>query len=368
MLEKRGGRSFLATFGLIFLSIAALFAADTFLARTERAESRVEAARLFDEGKRLMQRGQNGEAISRIKDALVIERDNREYRLTLAETQLEAARLADAEATIAQLLQSDSTDGAANLTMARVLVKEGRFEEASSYYHRAIFGEWKRDANGNRLRARFELIDLLAQREAKEELLAELLPVQDEAPHELKTRIRIGRLFLLAGSSSRAADVFHAILQQAPANADAYAGLGDAEFARGNYRAAQQAFRVALRSAPGAQATRQRLAVCTEVLTLDPTSRGLGPGEHFRRSVKLVELVTDETSQCAGQNPSPELRGLLDEAGKMLKAHVTAAHQGEASESCLDLAERLWQARKKECTSPLPADSPVALVLARIAQ
>ena len=178
----------------------------------------------------------------------------------------------------------------------------------------------------------------------------------------------MGRLFLLAGSPARAADVFRGILHDAPANADAYAGLGEAEFARGNYRAAQRDFQTALRLAPDDQATRRRLDLCNELLMLDPTMRGLGPVERFRRSLKLVELTLDETSQCIGQNPSPELRGLLDKAGKALKAHVSAAHQSEVSESNLDLAEQLWQARKKECKSPPAADSPLALVLARLAQ
>ena len=90
--------------------------------------------------------------------------------------------------------------------------------------------------------------------------------------------------------------------------------------------------------------------------------------ERFSRSLKLVELTLGETSRCIGQNPSPELQGLLDEAAKALKAHVSAAHQSEVADSNLDLAEQLWQARKKECKSPPAADSPLALVLARLAQ
>ena|ERR1700693_986362 len=41
---------------------------------------------------------------------------------------------------------------------------------------------------------------------------AKVLSVQDQAPSDLNTRIRIGRLFLLAGSPVRAADVFRGIL------------------------------------------------------------------------------------------------------------------------------------------------------------
>ncbi len=47
------GRSFLGTFGLVCLAMAALFAADMFLAKMERVESQVEAARLFEQGRAL---------------------------------------------------------------------------------------------------------------------------------------------------------------------------------------------------------------------------------------------------------------------------------------------------------------------------
>jgi len=368
MASPFAGQSFLGTFGLVLLAIAALFVADTFLARTEQAESQVEAARLFEQGRILMQRGENAEAIERIKDGISIERGNRDYLRTLAQAQLAAGNTADAEGTLTELLQSDSTDGLANLIMARVLVKEDRFAQAVSYYHRAIYGHWNEDEAENRLRARFELIELLAQRNSKEELLAELLPVQDRAPSDLKTRTRLGQLFLLAGSPARAADVFRGILHDAPENADANAGLGQAEFARGDYRAAQRDFQAAVRLAPDDQAIRQRLDLCNELVMLDPTARGLGPAERIRRSLNLVELTLDETSQCTGQNPSPELQGLLDKAKEALKAHVSVADQSEVSESDLDLAELLWQARKRECKPPPASDSPLELILARLAQ
>jgi tetratricopeptide (TPR) repeat protein len=368
MTKPFAGRSFLGTFGLVFLAIAALFVADTFLARTERAETLVDAVRLFEQGRASMQHGENADAIKLIKDAISIERGNRDYLRTLAQAQFAAGKTADAESTLTELLQGDSTDGLASLIMARVLVKDGRFAEAISYFHRAIYGRWNEDAAQNRLRVRFELIDLLAQRNSQEELLAELLPVQDQTPRDVKAQARIGQLFLMAGSPARAADVFRTALHDSPANAEVYAGLGEAEFVRGNYRAAQGDFQAALGLAPDDQATRRRLDACNELLMLDPTIRGLGPTERFRRSLRLVELTLDETRQCIGQNPSPELQELLDKAGKELKAHVSGVHQSEVSESNLDLAEQLWHARKKECVSPPGAESPLALVLARLAR
>ena len=117
-----------------------------------------------------------------------------------------AGQTAGAETTLGAILEKDSTDGPANLAMARVQAREGRAEDAISYYHRAIYGHWSGAAEASRLQVRFELIDLLAKRGAKEELLAELLPVQEEAPEDVATRLRLGQLYLTAGSPARAAE------------------------------------------------------------------------------------------------------------------------------------------------------------------
>jgi tetratricopeptide (TPR) repeat protein len=360
--------SFWGTVVMVFVAIAALLTVDAFLAKMEQAESHAEAARLFDQAKVLMEHGGNDEAIERIRDAMVIERDNRDYQRTLAQAQFAAGKTADAESTLTDLLRTDSSDGLASLMLARVLEKEGRYMEAVSYFHRAVYGQWSQDTAGNRLRARFELIDLLAQQNSKQELLAELLSVQAEAPGDLKTKTRIGQLFLLAGSPARAADVFQGILHDTPNNADAYLGLGEADFARGSYRAAQREFQAALRLAPGSPGVLQRLALCNELLMLDPTVRGLGRTERFRRSVRVVGLTLEETSQCVGPDPSPKTQELFDTAAKVMKARVSAARQADVSESNLDLAERLWQVRQKECKAPSTADTPLALVQARLAQ
>jgi len=358
---------FLRTFSLVALAIGALFATDTFLARTEEAESRIEAARLFEQGQRLLDRGHSADAVDRFKDALEIERANREYQRALAQAELAAGQAADAETTLNDLLLSDSTDGPANLSMGRVLLKEGRIREAISYYHRAVYGQWKDDAQSNRLKVRFELIDLLAQQDSQEELLAELLAVQDQMPGDVAARLRTGRLFLAAGSPARAADVFRKVLKDQPANADAYAGLGESDFARGDYRAAQSDFQSALRLNPrinsGDQAAAKRLDLSNRVLALDPAVRGIGAAERFRRSRELVQMTLDAAA-CLGPNPPLEL---VDEAQKALKARVSAAGLDEATEANLDLAGQLWQARISGCKPAPDPDDPLGLVLAKAA-
>jgi tetratricopeptide (TPR) repeat protein len=359
-------RQFLRTISLVALAMGGLFAADTFLAKTEEAESRIEAARLFALGQSLLDKGRNAAAVDYFKDALEIERGNREYQQILAQAQLAAGQTADAEATLNDLLLGDSTDGPANLTMGRVLVKEGRIREAISYFHRAVYGQWKDDAQNNRLKVRLELIDLLAAQSSKDELLAELLAVQDQMPGDVVARLRAGRLFLAAGSPARAADVFRGVLRDQPMSADAYAGLGDSDFARGDYRAAQKDFSSAVKLNPGDQAAGKSLDLSNRVLALDPAERGINVAERFRRSRVLVQMTLDAAA-CLGPDPPPPLQKLLDDAQKTLKQRVNPAGQDEDTEARLDLAGQLWQARISGCKSPPDPEDPLGLVLAKAA-
>jgi len=152
-----------------------------------------------------------------------------------------------------------------------------------------------------------------------------------------------------AGSPTRAIDIFRGIVQEAPFDADGYAGLGESEFTEGNYPAAERAFESALRLAPTNDAARKRLELCRELLALDPTLRGLNTAERLKRSRKLVELAGEQLSRCVA-------------AGSFNQK------AGRVTESNVDLAEEIWQARAKECKSQPAADDPLALVMARLAR
>ncbi len=367
--SQSSGPSLTGTFVLVFLAIAALAAVDTFLAKVERAEGQAEARRLLIEGQRLVQQGRDAEAVDKFRSALSVSRGNQEAQLGLARALLAVGRLTDAETLLQEMLQRSATDGATNLTMARVMVKEGRSVEATSYYHQAIYGRWMQDAQANRVKVRFELIDVLVRQNADREVLAELLPLQDEAPKDFQTRKRIARLYLSAGSPSRALELFKGILRQQPQDFDAYAGLGQAEFARGNYRTARTDFRAALRLNPKDEEIQKRLGVCETVLALDPTQRGLSGAEQYRRSLRLIELTSDAMNRCVGAPPPGTAHDLAEEAGQALKRRVGSSRQEEVTETNLELAEQLWQAGQKQCKqAPAEADEPLALVIVKLAQ
>jgi tetratricopeptide (TPR) repeat protein len=362
------GPSYLGTFLLIFAAMGGLFAIDMVLAGMERREGRAEAIQLYVEGERLAAEGRVAEAIDRLRTAVSLARSNRRYQTALARVLLAAGKPKEAETILSELLQKDATDGAASLVMARTVLAQKRVREAISYYHRATYGQWGNDAEGNPVSARFELTELLARRGAQKELLAELLPLQDEAPNNLATRKRLAHLFIAAGSPSRAEDIFRDILRHNPSDPEAYAGIGEAEFARGNYRTARANFLAATRLAPKDSSIAAGLASADTVLALDPTQRGLATAEQYRRSRRVLELTLAAADSCAGAAlPAPE-REVLDTARSTLGREARHAPRRDAVEANLDLAERVWQVRRRQCAAPPGSADPLALVLARIAQ
>ncbi|HET7600983.1 MAG TPA: tetratricopeptide repeat protein, partial [Gemmatimonadales bacterium] len=325
--------AFLATFGLVLAAILALFAVDTFLANLEHAEQRSEAVRLFTEGERLARQGRHGAAIDRYRSAIALARGNDGYRLALGRAQLAAGRPAAAESTMAELLRRDATDGPANLTMAHVLLAEGRLPDAISYYHHAIYGRWPSDARGNRVRTRLELVDLLARRHAQQELLAELLPLQGEVGDDPALQPRLGELFIAAGSPARAAAVYRAMLRRDPRDPQALAGLGAAQFAAGEYRAAHGTLQAAARLAPDDAAIQAELDRAARVLAIDPLARGLGRAERLRRSAGLVDSAAAALERCGD---ATALQPLVDSARAAAARRAPAAD--DAIEANLDLA------------------------------
>lgn len=362
------GPSYLGTFLLIFAAMGGLFAVDMVLAGMERREGRAEAIQLYLEGERLAAEGRTAEAIDRLRTAVSLARGNRRYQTALARVLLAAGKPKEAESILSELLQKDATDGAASLVMARAMLAQKRVREAISYYHRATYGQWGNDAEGNPVSARFELTDLLARRGAQRELLAELLPLQDEAPNDLATRKRLAHLFIAAGSPSRAEDIFRDILRHNPGDPEAYAGIGEAEFARGNYRTARANFVAAARLAPKDSSIAAGLATADTVLALDPTQRGLATAEQYQRSRRVLELTLAAADSCAGATLPASEREVLDSARGVLNRKAPHARRRDALEANLDLAERVWQVRRRECAAPPAAGDPLALVLARIAQ
>ncbi|MFL5529879.1 MAG: tetratricopeptide repeat protein [Gemmatimonadaceae bacterium] len=358
---------FIVTFALVLAAIALLLVFDTALARVDREATKVHASREFRIGRNLVAQRRVREAIEHFRTASSLDRQNSAYTVALSEGILAEGRPAEAEPLLAPLLERDATDGAANLAMARALQKEGRVEEAKAYYHRAIYGLWAADAERNRATARFELIDLLAKTDAKQELLAELLPLQDEAASDTALRKRIGHLFVRAGSPLRGSEIFRDLLRKNPLDADAYIGLAEAAFALGDFSAARTDLLAAQKLTPADSSIQLRIQVADSAMAIDPTQRGLGVEEQFRRSRNLVQMTITSAHKCLDAE-APQVAAALDSVARSLVA-PTAASRRQAIDENLSLAGALWRMRAGRCTAiGSSEEEALALVQNRIAQ
>jgi Flp pilus assembly protein TadD len=354
---------FVATFAVILATIVGLLFADASLARVDERESRATAADLYDEGRALLAQGDAAEASDRFASALAMERTNTNYARALAQALLEGGRREEAERALRTLLERAESDGAANLTMAHLLVKTGRMDDAKSYYHRAIYGRWGADSAQQRLRARLELIDLLARRGDEPEMLAELLPLEASST-DAPLRRRLGHLFIQAGSPSRGAAILRDILRADPNDADAYAGMGDAALALGNFRTARADLLQAQRLRPSDSTIARRLAIADTVLALDPEARGVDDGERYLRRRMLLVRVLAELQRC-GALPAAST-AMLDSARASLVPAVPPTDEERAGDAMALRAAQLWSERPAGCGTNDVAAAALGPVLDRL--
>ena len=282
----------------------------------------------------------------------------------LARAMLAAGRADEARQVLDDVLRRDATDGEANLIMARVLYELGAPAEAISHYHRAVYGRWRQGGAAHRVQARLELVEVLARQSSSEELLAELLPLQ-ESSHDLGDRTADrtpvpGRRG--AGSCTRLVAADSGNCSERPRGV--CAGSVTPNWLGAITGAARAGFQAALQLTPHDLRLRERLALCEDVLALDPTSRGLSSTERYARSVTLVGLAQGSLERCA-----PTGRSAADVSIITPARSGGAAARDQATEGNLALAERLWHTHGPRCQEvDSGTEERLGLVLNRTAQ
>lgn len=357
---------------LVALVIAGLTALDRWLEQTEEAEMQSSALRDYRNGLNLLEQRKTNQAVDALRQAQALERQNEDYTLGLIQALMAAGKINEAEPLMNQVLEDEPNDGRANLIAARLMLKRGKTRDAEAYYHRAIYGEWPDHAAQHRIAARMELIQFLETKGNQQELLAELLPLEQEARNNPQLQQNLAHLFLVAGSPSRSADLYRALLEHNPNDAAAYAGLGEADLQRGEYRAAHASFLAAYHHDSHDPRIRSRLELASTLAALDPTVRELPSMEKYRRSLRILQLGRDDLKQCLAQQPAANtgyLQKLLSSAGDALKNQTPAHVTNEMAESVLDRAEQIWQARLNACGEVTPPDDePLDLIMLKLAQ
>jgi Flp pilus assembly protein TadD/CBS domain-containing protein len=358
-----------AKLGIVVAAIAAMLLLAVSLGYFYRVERASSARKYLQTGNELVANGRFSEAVEPYRHALSISPSD-EHRLALALALVHAQRLDEARIYLREVLRDQPTSGPANLGLAEVDAASGDIDEASTSYHRALYGVWPASPLEHRVETRMELIGELGKAGRNKQAQAELLSLIAEMPADPAIRKRVAQMLLSFGLPKESADVFREVTQAAKNDADAYLGLADAEAAQWKYMLACSALRHASRLEPGDAAIVQRLNSCEQILALDPSSAGLPVAARFDRSRTLLERVLAAWTECATAHPadppSPNASALLDRARKSLALRRKPPSYADASDENISLATQLWSLRPAPCRSP--ENSPLDKVMAHLSQ
>ena len=352
--------------------IIGLTLVDVSLRRTEQGELASQALRSDQNGTQLLKQGKPNEAVDAFRKAHALERENTRYEIDLIQSLMAAGKLAEAQPLMSDILEEQSNDGETNLVAARLAARQGHINLADAYYHRAIYGQWPDELSVHQVQVRLELINFLQAHGKQDEILAELLPLQEQARNDAHLLPKVALLFLAAGSPGRAETIFRQLIKIEPENSGDYSGLGEAELALGDFRAAHTAFEDAKARGENGPALDKRLQLASMLSNLDPTLRWLSAPNKYARSMRILGLATGDLQQCItnhSERSTDAANQLLAGAQTELSAPIPKQPTNEMAEGALSLAASIWHTRTSVCGTGTSSDEePLRLIMEKLAK
>jgi tetratricopeptide (TPR) repeat protein len=345
-----------ATMILLVLTVAAAvaFAAVSHLVTRYTLNQQARGRKLYAVGLTAADSGHYDDAIAAFRAALTCDPTNSQYQLSLARALRDSndpRRLDEAESYLIALWQRTPQDAAVNLALARVAAHRGSIEDATRYYHNAMYGVWNSDPDTNRNRARIELIQFLLKKGARAQADSELIALSTSLPPDPDEQLQAARLFEQAQDYGGALARYEEVIRIAPLNTEAMAEAGDTAYRSGNYETAQRFLRAAVNSNPEDLTSRQLLASADLILKANPFGGHISDAERNRRIDAAFAQAEERLTACAAHT------------GIDLKAAAPSA--GNSPISPLPILQARWLAAKPDLDrlrSPAETDLPDAIM------
>jgi tetratricopeptide (TPR) repeat protein len=245
------------------------------------------------------------DAIAAFRAALSCDPANSQYQLSLARALRDSndpGRLDEAESYLIALWQRSPQDAAVNLALARVAAHRGAIEEAVRFYHNAMYGEWNSDPDGNRNRARIELIQFLLQRHVLAQADSELIALAAALPPNPAAHLQAAQLFEAAQDYPGALAQYQVVLRFEPEDPAALAGAGEAAYRAGNYTEAEHYLHAAVLADPHNEEAKKLLDLSELVLSSNPFHGHISDVERNRRIRRDFVQAEDRLILCASQS------------------------------------------------------------------
>jgi tetratricopeptide (TPR) repeat protein len=348
--EKFVPRSAPVILFILTFAAAVAFAGVSHLLARFNANQQARGRKLYVQGLAEASAAHYDDAIATFRAALTCDPSNSQYQLSLARALRDSndpRRLDEAESYLIALWQRSPQDAAVNLALARVAAHRGSIEDATRYYHNAMYGVWNSDPDANRSKARIELIQFLLKENAPAKAESELMALATALPPDPAAHLEVAQLFAQAGDNQNALTQYQEVLRLDPANLAALTGAGEADYHSGKYVTAQRYLQATVNANPQDAKSRQFLASTDLILRSNPFLSHISDAERNRRITAAFAQAEARLAECA------------QKTGVDLKAPTTP------SASSLSSLQYRWTASQPSLArlrSPAETDLPDALM------
>lgn len=364
---------------LVVLTLAAVvaFAAVSHLVARYNANQQSRGRKLYVQGLAAAGAGRYDNAIDAFRAALTCDPANSQYQLSLARALRDSndpRRLDEAESYLLALWQRAPQDAAVNLALARVAAHRGSIEDATRYYHNAMYGVWASDPDSNRSKARIELIQFLLKKSAPANAESELMALTTALTDDPASHLQAAQLFEQAQDYAGALTQNQEVLRLDPSNSSALAGAGQAAYLSANYAAAQLYLQLAVNANPQDVNAGRLLATTELVLRSNPFRTHISDAERNRRISAAFAQAGKRLTECAqqtgvdltgtGTSPASPLSSLQSRwtAAQPNLAHLRSPAETDLPDALMDVVFQIEQQTVTACGEPQDLDLALLLI------
>ncbi len=313
-------------------------------------------------------------AIEEFRAALLYDRDNFDYQLSLARALRDTGRTTESESYLVSLWERNPQNAAVNLALGRLAARQAQLDKAIQYYHNAIYGVWNTNPDTNRINTSFELIEFLLREKANPQAQAELITLAAGLPKIPEMQLRAANLFARADDYQHALTEYDRVLQLEHNNPIALLGAGESAFKLARYRTAEHYLQNAAKAGSQDPETTRLLDLVTRVLAVDPLFDRLPASERYRRMRDDFEQAGKRLDTCqaaAGSNLPPAPQGSTGpDVLPSLKSQWTAMKpklnfgrsDPDLLDSAMDLVFQIEQQTAANCGPPTGVDEALLLL------
>jgi tetratricopeptide (TPR) repeat protein len=321
--------------------------------------------------------GHYDEAIEAFRAALTCDPTNSQYQLSLARALRDSndpRRLDEAESYLIALWQRTPQDAAVNLALARVAAHRGSIEDATRYYHNAMYGVWNAEPDANRNRARIELIQFLLKKYARAQADSELIALTTALPPNPDQHLEAAQLFEQAQDYAGALSQYEEVLRLEPENAIALGGAGESAYRSGNYATAEHYLRQAVTANGNDSNARELLASADLIIHTNPFHSHISDAERNRRIAAAFTQAEERLTKCIQQTGAATKTNDVSSASSLTALqsrwtqvqpdldHLRSPGETDLPDAIRDVVFQLEQQTAATCGQPQGVDLALLLI------